>query len=240
MATSWRRSRSEAISAGSSAGSRRTPTRAPASTGCSRRSFHSASVSRAESSQSSGSTRPLRMISGNGRLLAVDALLEGPDAEAAHGVDEALLGGALLDVGGDQLLDHVGHLGRGERGPDHLAERGVAVDALRPADGHLVPLGAVLVDAEDADVADVVMAAGVHAARDVQVELADVMQIIEVVEAPLDRLGDRDRLGVGERAEVAAGAADDVREQAHVGGGEAGGARLPPELEEVALAHVGE
>src|SRR5687767_15890931 len=105
MATSWRRSRSEAISAGSSAGSRRTPTRSPASIGCSRRSFHCASVRSADSSQSSGSTRPWRMISGNGHLLPVDALLEGGDAETSHGVDEALLGGALVDVGRDQLLD---------------------------------------------------------------------------------------------------------------------------------------
>ena len=98
----------------------------------------------------------------------------------------------------------------------------------------------VLVDAEDADVADVVVAAGVHAARDVQVQLADVVQVVEVVEAALDRLGDRDRLGVGERAEVAARAADDVGEEPHVGRGEAGLAGAPPQGEQVALAHVGE
>ena len=55
--------------------------------------------------------------------------------------------------------------------------------ALVAADLDLVPLLAVLVDAEDADVADVVVAAGIHAAGDVEVELADVVQVVEVVEA---------------------------------------------------------
>ena len=64
--------------------------------------------------------------------------------------------------------------------------------------------------------ADVVVAAGVHAARDVELEVADVVQVVEVVEAALDRLGDRDRLRVGERAEVAARAADDVGQEADV------------------------
>jgi hypothetical protein len=70
-------------------------------------------------------------------------------------------------------------------------------------------------------VADVVVAAGVHAAGDVQVELADVEQVVQVVEAALDGFGDRDRLGVGQRAEVTARAADDVGQQADVRRGEA-------------------
>ncbi|MGV8547002.1 hypothetical protein ACV35P_35755, partial [Pseudomonas aeruginosa] len=67
---------------------------------------------------------------------------------------------------------------------------------------------AVLVDAEDADVADVLVAAGVHPAGDVQAKLADVVQVVEVLEALLDTLGDGDRLGVGQRAVVAAGTGD--------------------------------
>ena len=80
----------------------------------------------------------------------------------------------------------------------------------RAAEGQLVEFLALLIDAEDADVDDVMLAARVHAARHVEVDLADVVQVVEVVEAPLDRFGDRDRLRVGERAEVAARAADDV------------------------------
>ena len=119
--------------------------------------------------------------------VAIDAFLEGLDADAMHDVDEALgVAVAALEVALDQLLDHVGHLGARERGADHLAERGAvrpAGSALVAADRDLVPLLAVLVDAEDADVADVVVAAGVHAAGDVEVELADVVQVVEVVEA---------------------------------------------------------
>ena len=93
--------------------------------------------------------------------------------------------------------------------------------ALRAADRHLVPLAAVLVDAEDADVADMVVAAGVDAARDVQFDVADVMLEVEVVEALGDGLRDRDRLRIGQRAEVAARAADDVGQQADVRRGQA-------------------
>jgi hypothetical protein len=154
------------------------------------------------------------------------------------GVDEELVGVAQLEVGFDQLRDHVGHLGRRERGPDHLAQRGVV--ALPAADRDLVPLGSVLVDAEDADVAHVVVAAGIHAAGDVEVELADVVQVVEVVEALLDGERDRDRLGVRERAEVAARARDDVGEQAHGRRGEPRGLRRFPHREQVALGHVGQ
>ncbi len=56
--------------------------------------------------------------------------------------------------------------------------------------------------------------------------LADVVQVVQIVEALLDGRGDRDRLGVGQRAEVAAGAADDVGQQADVRRGQAG--RLAP------------
>src|SRR5690349_939924 len=89
--------------------------------------------------------------------------LEGLDADAADRVDEALGRGALLAVGGDERLDDVGHLVGRERRADHLAGSGGAAErrAVGAAERHLVPLGAVLVDAEDADVAAVVMAARV-------------------------------------------------------------------------------
>ena len=119
---------------------------------------------------------------------------------------------STIDI--DQVLDDVGNVRRRERRADDLSERGVV--ALGAAQRDLVPLAAVLVDAEDADVADVVVAAGVHAAGHVELEIADVVQVVEVVEAALDRFGDRDRLRVGERAEISARAADDVGEKADV------------------------
>ena len=85
--------------------------------------------------------------------------------------------------------------------------------------------------------AAVVVAAGVDAAADVQVDVADVVQLVEVVEALGDRRGDRDRARVGERAEVAAGAGDHVGQEADVGRREAGLARRLPERGQVARAH---
>src|SRR3954469_6144159 len=124
--------------------------------------------------------------------VAIDAFLEGLEADAMHHVDEALgFAVAAFEVAGDELLDHFGDVGACERGPDDPAQRRARRDFARPglslvaADLDLVPLLAVLVDAEDADVADVVMPAGVHASRDVQVELADIVQVVEVVEALL-------------------------------------------------------
>src|SRR5690606_10941427 len=107
--------------------------------------------------RASSSTRPLRIS------LAIDDLplrlagainigLERLDADAAHGGDETLvLVQALGQIGFDQLLDHVGHVGRRKRRADDLAQRGVV--ALAAADRDLVPLLAVLIDAEHTDVA---------------------------------------------------------------------------------------
>src|ERR1700757_2489910 len=175
------------------------------------------------SAQRSSAMAPFLMSRG------IDALLERLETEPAHGIDEMLVVVPALDVDLDQPRNHFGHLVRRERRADHLAQRGAF--ALRTADRHLVPLLAVLVDAEHADVADVMMAAGVHAAGHVERDLADVVQVVEVVEAPLDRFGDRDRLGVGERAEISTRTANDVGEKPDVRGGEAEDLQLAPKRE---------
>src|SRR6185503_16613086 len=186
-------------STGSSAGASQTPTGSRRARKSARRPFQAASgtamgpagrISGTLSSaatprkrHSSGSTRagpPAMWITrsgSTGELLAaaIDACLERRETDAMHGVHETLVGVARVEVSIDQALDHVGHFGRGERGPDHFAQRRFA--ALAAAYRDLVPLGPVLVDAEDADMADVMVAAGVHAAGDVEVELADVVQV---------------------------------------------------------------
>src|SRR2546422_8046369 len=103
----------------------------------------------------------------------------------------------------------------------------------------LVPLLAALVDAEYSDVADVMVATGVHAAGDIEVDLADVVQVVEIVEALLNCLGHRDRLGVGERTEVPARAADDVGEQADIGRGESQFRYLLPQRVQIRQLYVG-
>src|SRR5712692_11773790 len=102
--------------------------------------------------------------------VAIYEFLEGFDADAVHHVDEAFgVAVATREVAINQPLDHVGHFGASERRPDHLAQRRAHAGTDFPlvaADLDLVPLFAVLVDAEDADMADMMVAAGVHAARD--------------------------------------------------------------------------
>ena len=166
----------------------------------------------------------------------VRGLLERIDADPLQRVDEALGAVATLrEIGVDQRLDHVGHLvvakRRAEDAPGH--GRAVAGGAVRAAEGDLVPLLAVLVDAEHADVAAVMVAARVDAAADVDGDVADVVQLVEVLEALRDVRRDRDRARVGERAHVAAGAADHVGEEADVGRREAAGAGRQPERVQV-------
>ncbi|MNE20201.1 hypothetical protein D3C80_1133100 [compost metagenome] len=134
------------------------------------------------------------------------------------GVDEALVFGTLFNVDIDQLLDHIRHVVLGKGRTEDLAQAGVTAGAA--AEGHLVELFAFLVHPENADVADVVVTTGVHAAGDVQVQFADVEQVVQVVETALDGFGNRDRLGVGQRTEIAAWAADDVGQQTDVRRGE--------------------
>ena len=66
------------------------------------------------------------------------------------------------------------------------------------------------------------------------------MEVVEILEPALDRLGDRNRLRVGERAEVSARAADDVGEKADVRRREAEHLELGPQRMEIRLQHVGE
>ena len=80
--------------------------------------------------------------------------------------NEALgLAVALHQVNLYKLLDYVRDVGSRKRRAKHLAQRcagpRVVGIALISADLDLVPLLAVLIDTEDADVADVVVAAGV-------------------------------------------------------------------------------
>src|SRR5690606_18798723 len=169
--------------------------------------------------------------------LGIDALLERGEADTGIGVDELLVPLAVLHVDGEDFFDHVRHFVLVERGPEHVAETGVVIGAAAQLD--LVELLTLLVDAEDTDIAHMVVAAGIHAAGDVEAQVAEIVEVVEIVEAALDGFRHRDRLGVGEGAEVPAGAADQVGEGADVGGGEPEGLGLLPELEQPGFFHVG-
>src|SRR5262249_419316 len=120
----------------------------------------------------------------------IDAVLEGLGADAPVGVDEALAVTAMIEIGGDQGIDRLDQLVGAAGGPEDRADRGLAeVDIA--AQAQLVELDAVLVDAEDADVADVMMAAGIDAARDLDLEIADVVLPRQLGEVRRDALRHR-------------------------------------------------
>ena len=81
------------------------------------------------------------------------------------------------------------------------------------AERYLVKLGAFLVDAENADIAGMVMTTGVDAAGHVETQRPDQLLARGIVEALGDLFGDRDRPRIGEIAIVEARAADHVAEQ---------------------------
>ena len=119
-----------------------------------------------------------------GLACAVGCALERVDADAAQGVNKGLaaraLAAAVDAVGVEHGFDYVGHFSRRERGADHLAgdRRAAQATAVRTAKRDLIPLLAVLVHAQDADVAAVVVAAGIDATADVQVDLAQIVQFV--------------------------------------------------------------
>src|SRR5580704_11722120 len=99
----------------------------------------------------------------------MDALLERFDADALDGVDEDFTRARTqLHVGGDDVLDHVDDLAVAHRRAEQRAEFRVLVGAA--ADRHLIIFLAVLLDAEDADMPDVMLAAGIDTAGYVDVQ----------------------------------------------------------------------
>ena len=74
----------------------------------------------------------------------------------------------------------------------------------------LVKLLSLFIHAQDADVADMMVAAGIHAPGDIDCQFADVVDPVHVLKAFVDFLGNRNRAGIGERAVVESGAGNDV------------------------------
>ena len=113
-------------------------------------------------------------------------------------------------------------------------------DVLRAgaAEQELIVLRTLSVDAEDADVAGMVVAAGVDTARDLELEFAKVALALRRGERLGDLLRDRDRAGVGEAAIVQAGAGDDVGDEIEIGLGQTRLGELLPEGVEIGLSDV--
>src|SRR5580704_7911271 len=109
-------------------------------------------------------------------ICLIDSLPEGLDSNAPHGLQELLvLTVALAHIHLEQFADRVRHAILCYRGTQHFSERGGT--GWRAADGDLIPLLAVLIDAENADMAHVMMPAGVHAARHLDLDRNQVVRI---------------------------------------------------------------
>src|SRR6266568_1440241 len=109
----------------------------------------------------------------------IDTLPERLDTDTLDRLEKDLVRPrAQLEIGFDNVLDHIRHLGVGHRRTDQRAEHGILVRLA--ADGHLKELLAVLLDAEETDVADVMVAAGIDAARDIDVQPPEVAREIEI------------------------------------------------------------
>src|SRR5207248_7200350 len=147
----------------------------------------------------------------------INPLPEWFDTEPLHRIDEQLVGiGAQREVGLNNILDHISDFGIGHRRPDQASELCVLVGAAANRD--LIELLAVLLDTENADMADVMMTAGVDAAGNVDVQSPDQIGGIVIGKAPRQFLRNRDRARIGERAVIQPRASDDVGHQIDVGG----------------------
>src|SRR5690606_32122002 len=92
----------------------------------------------------------------------IKSLLEGRGANAAPSFEEALSLVTVVDISIDDGVDGLRHGFRTEARPDNGADRSAILRVAAERD--LVELGAFLVDAENADIARMMMAAGVDAA----------------------------------------------------------------------------
>src|SRR5689334_5013136 len=222
------RSRSPAICSTKSPALRRTPTRRPPSRSrpgsiSPRSSCQRARLTMTAPSVGSGSPSAT-WRKGSATLTpflmsGIELLLEWGQAEAAIGVEEALALLAAVEIDIDDRLHRIDDAVGGEGRADDVTNAGVLVGVAAERD--LVELLALLVDAEDSDMADMMVAAGVDAAGDLDAELADLALALGIGEALGDALGNGDRARIGEAAIVEPRAGDDVADKADIRRGKA-------------------
>src|SRR6185437_11340393 len=114
----------------------------------------------------------------------------------------------------DNGLDRIDHILGAEAGPGDLADRGLLVG--RAAERAVVGLLPFPLETQNADMTDVMMAAGIDAAGDLDLERTDLFRALALAEALSDPLRDRDRARGRQRAIVEAGAGDDIADRAGV------------------------
>src|SRR5258705_1039957 len=144
-------------------------------------------------------------------LTSIEAFLERLRADTAIGVKETLAAVPKVLIGVDDVLDRIHDPFAIKAWSENLAERGVL--RARTAQQDLVILHAFAVDAQNADMADMVMAAGIDAARDLDLQFAQIVLAFEIGKALGNLRRDRNRAGIGQVAIIQARAGDDVGDQ---------------------------
>src|SRR5579864_7452688 len=169
----------------------------------------------------------------------IDPLLERFDAEPLHGIDEKFVRAlAQRKISFDDILDHIGDFRERNGGPDQDTKLGVLVGAA--ADGDLIEFFAVLLDAENADMTDMVMAACIDAAGNIDVQPADQFGGVGIGKASRQLLPDRDRTRIRQRAVIEAGTGDDVGNQIDVRRREPNSVERLPQRRQVTFGDMGQ
>ena len=144
----------------------------------------------------------------------------------------------MRQVGTDHFLYRIGYFFGRERRANHLPNR--CLGTLRPAECHLIPLLAILIDPKNADLGNVVMPTRINTTRDIEFHLADIEQVIQVFEAGPNGLGDGNRTRIRQRAIVATRAGDHVGQQSNIGCRQPGRLERREEDWQAGTAHIGQ
>src|SRR6185437_8063974 len=167
---------------------------------------------------------------------SIKRLFERGLADAAIGLGKMLAVLTQLQIDIDQLVDRGGNVVAFHGRTDDRADRGFPAGIAAERD--LIDLLAVLIDPEDADMAEMVMAAGVDATGYLDVEGADRVFLRRHIFG--DPLRHRDRAGGGEAAIIEPRAADDAGDLVDVTGAQLGGIEPLPQPVERVTADVRE
>src|SRR5579883_436510 len=177
-----------------------------------RSNFSASSAKNLSASREAAIWSPKRRPSGT----LIKGFLEWCHADTPVGREEILvLTRTDLQVSVDDFLDRIDDLVGRKAGSRHIADRAVFIGGAAERD--LVGFHALLFQAQNADMAHVVMAAGIDAAGNIDLELTDLACPVGVAKTLRDPLRDRNRARGCERAIVETGAGDNVRDKADVG-----------------------
>src|SRR5262249_4551893 len=114
-------------------------------------------------------------------FLFIKSRLEGRGTDAAIGGQEIfVLPGADLQISVDDAFDRIDDFIRRKAGSGDFADSAILV--ARAAERDLIGFNSLLLEAENADMANVMMAAGIDAAGNLDLQVADVARPVRIAE----------------------------------------------------------